>query len=152
MSRRSSEGGELGRSSSSHTDLSVPDGLVGERVLSEEVADHVSLDFDGVPVLSSVHLDHGSAHLGHNDGVSEVSLDGNGLLSGLSVLLLDSEFFDQPIVFSGHSVSESSLLARVHEVHDLLHVHVEESVELVASVDLLLEWLLLLGRCSGHVY
>ena len=121
----------------------MTNGLVGHGVLSEEVANHVSLDFDGVPVLSTIHIHDGSAHLRHDDGVSEVSLDSHWLLSGDSVLLLDSEFFDESLVLARKTVSVSSLLSALHEVDNGLHVHIEELIELVASVNLLLEGLLL---------
>jgi hypothetical protein len=77
-------GGSLG---GSHTGLTVLTGLVSKGELSEVPADHVELDFHIVEALSVVDSHIVTDHLGHDNGVAEVSLDGNGLLSGLSVLL-----------------------------------------------------------------
>lgn len=61
-------------------------GLVGDGELSEVASDHVELDFDVVEDLSAVDGDLVADHLGHDDGISEVSLDGGGPLSGNAVL------------------------------------------------------------------
>jgi hypothetical protein len=61
--------------------------LVGKGELSEVPADHVELDFNIVKALSVVDSHIVADHLGHDDGVAEVGLDGDGLLSGLGVLL-----------------------------------------------------------------
>merc|ERR1719371_64717 len=49
--------------------------LVGHGVLTEVVSDHVTLDLDRSPVLSSVDFGDGADHLGHDDGVTEVGPD-----------------------------------------------------------------------------
>ena len=51
------EGSELRRSGGTDTDLTVLNGLVGKGELGEIVTDHVSFDFDTVPVLASVDID-----------------------------------------------------------------------------------------------
>ena len=60
--------------------------LVGEGKLSEISADHIEFDFDIVECLAIVDCDVVSNHFGKYDGITEVSLDGDWLLSGLSIL------------------------------------------------------------------
>ena len=62
-------------------------GLIGQRELSEVTTDHVELDFDVVETLSVVHGDVASDHLGHHNGISQVSLDWHRLLTGHAVFL-----------------------------------------------------------------
>ena len=57
------------------TDLTVLDGLVGHGVLGEILSDHIGLDFDGCPVLSGVDFSNTADHLGHDDSVTEMSLN-----------------------------------------------------------------------------
>jgi hypothetical protein len=58
------------------------------------MTDHVSLDFDWVPVLATVDINDGIAHLWHDDAVSKMSLDTLWLLSGNGFLLGNSKLFD----------------------------------------------------------
>ena len=95
---RSLDGDELGTSGGTDTDLTVANGLVSHGVLAEVVTDHVSLDFDGVPILAGVDFTDGTDHLGHDDAVSQVRLHGLGLLSIGSVLHGLGELFDQAVV------------------------------------------------------
>lgn len=81
------------------TGLSVAGGLVGEGHFSEVAADHVELDFDVVEALSVVDGDVVADHFGHDDGVTEVSFDGGGLLSSLAVLFSLLAFRVQSDVF-----------------------------------------------------
>eukprot|EP00356_Strombidium_inclinatum_P006412 CAMPEP_0170490402 /NCGR_PEP_ID=MMETSP0208-20121228/8588_1 /TAXON_ID=197538 /ORGANISM="Strombidium inclinatum, Strain S3" /LENGTH=136 /DNA_ID=CAMNT_0010765753 /DNA_START=189 /DNA_END=599 /DNA_ORIENTATION=- len=120
----------------------MANGLVGHGVLGEEVADHVSLNLHGVPVLATIDVNDGSAHLGDDNAVSEVSFNTLGLLSGGAVLLGLSKLLDQSVVLGVHAVLESSSLSGVHHGNDLLSVHLEELIKLVTSPDLLLKWLL----------
>jgi hypothetical protein len=77
-------GGSLGGTDSG---LAVLAGLVGEGELAEVPADHVELDFDVVEALAVVDGDVAAHHFGQDDGVAEVGLDGDGLLSEWRVLL-----------------------------------------------------------------
>ena len=52
------ESGELGRSGSTNTDLTVLNGLIGQGEFGEVVTDHVCLNFDTVPVLATVDIDN----------------------------------------------------------------------------------------------
>ena len=71
-------GGSLG---GTNTCLSVSGVLVGERELSEISADHIELDFDNIESLAIVHSHKAADHLGHDDSVSQVSLNGDWLLT-----------------------------------------------------------------------
>ena len=114
--------------------------LVGHGELTEVIADHVSFDFDGVPVLSRVNFADGTDHLWHDDGISQMSLDGFGLLSVRSVFHGFGKLLDQSIVSLVNATSESALLSGTEHSHDLSSAHFEELVELNTSVDLLFEW------------
>ena len=109
------------------------------------MTNHIGLDFDWVPVLSTVAIDLRVAHLWGNDHVSQMGLDTLYLLTWLDVLLGNSEFLDKSLVLSLDSMSVSSALARVHQSDDLVLVHIEELIQLVSSENLLLKWLLLRG-------
>ena len=137
----SSEGSEFGRSGSTDTDLSVSNWLVSEGVLGQEMSDHISFDFNGVPIFSTVAVNNRSAHLWHDDGISEMSFDTLWFLSDDGVLLLKVEFLLESLVLSVNSVSESSLLSGFHQSNDFGSAHIEEFIELDTSVDLLSEWL-----------
>jgi hypothetical protein len=76
-------GGSLG---GTDTGLTVAGGLVGDGELTQVATDHVEFDFDVVEALSVVDGDVVADHLGHHDGISQMGLDGGGLLSGLSIL------------------------------------------------------------------
>ena len=109
------------------------------------MTNHIGLDFDGVPVLATIAVDDGVAHLWGNDAVSQMGLDTLWLLSWLNILLRNSEFLDKSFVLSLDSMSVSSALARVHQTDDLVLIHIEELIQLVSSENLLLKWLLLCG-------
>ena len=72
---RSLDGHELGASGGTDTDFTVTNGLVSHGVLTEIVTNHVSSDFDGVPVLARVDLADGTDHLRHDDTVPEMRFD-----------------------------------------------------------------------------
>ena len=109
------------------------------------MTNHIGLDFDWVPVLSTVAIDLRVAHLWGNDAVSEMGLNSLWLLTWLHVLLGNPKFLDKSFVLSLDSMSVSSALARVHQSDDLVLVHIEELIQLVSSENLLLKWLLLRG-------
>ena len=139
----SSERGELRGSGGTDTDLTVANRLVGHGELGEVVANHIGLHLDRVPVLATIALDDGVAHLGDDDAVAEVRPDGLGLLTDRHVLLGDAELLDEALVLRLDAAAEASALPGVHEGNDLLGLQFEELVELVATVNLLLERLLL---------
>ena len=61
-------------------------GFVGDGEFSQVPADHVELDLDVVEGFATVDCDVVADHFGHDDGISEVGLDGDGFLSGYAVL------------------------------------------------------------------
>ena len=76
-------GGSLG---GSDTSLTVASGLVCDGEFSEVTSDHIELDFDVSEGFATVDSDLVADHLGHDDGISEMGLDGDGSLSGNTVL------------------------------------------------------------------
>jgi hypothetical protein len=72
---------------SSYTWPAVAGGLVGDGELSEVATNHIELDFDRHEALSVVDGDHIADHLGHDDSVSEVGLDGHWLFTWLHIPL-----------------------------------------------------------------
>jgi len=93
------------------TDLTVTNWLVGHGVSAEVVTNHVGLDLDGVPVLAGVHFSDRADHIGHDDGVSQVSLHGLGLLTVASVLDGKLELLNKSVVLGVNSVLKSSALS-----------------------------------------
>ena len=77
---------------------------------------HLGLDLDGVEDLSVVDSDDGTDHLGDDDHVSQVGLDGRGLLVDLALLLGLSELLDQTHRSSLESSLESSSRSGVDEL------------------------------------
>jgi hypothetical protein len=69
----------------SNTGTTVLDRGVGNGELSEVVTDHLSLDFDVGEDLSVVNSNDGTDHLGDDDNVTEVGLDGLRALSKVGV-------------------------------------------------------------------
>jgi hypothetical protein len=64
----------------------VPGGFIGDGKFTQVPSDHIELDFDVVECLAVVDGDVVANHFGEDDGITEVSLDGGGLLSGKCVL------------------------------------------------------------------
>ena len=118
----------------------MTNGLVGHGVFAEVVADHVSSDFDGVPVFTRVDFANGTDHLGHDDGVSEVCLDWSGLLTVRGVLDRLSHLLDETVVAGVDSTSESSACSGSEHSDDVSGGDLQELVELDTSVNLLFEW------------
>ena len=100
--------------------------LVGEGVLGQEMSDHVSFDFDGVPIFSTVAVNNRSAHLWHDDGISEMSFDTLWFFTENGVLLLEVQFLLESIVLSMNTVFESSVLSGFHQTDNFGSAHIEE--------------------------
>ena len=79
--------------------LSVPGGLVGDGELAEVSSDHVELDLDVVEGLAVVDGHVGSDHLGEDDGIAQVGLDGHWLLTEGRILLALLALGIEPDVF-----------------------------------------------------
>lgn len=150
------DGHELGASGGTDTDLTVTNGFVGHGVLTEVVTDHIGLDLNGVPILARVDFADGADHLGHDDGVAEVGLDGLGLLTVGGLLHGLGELLDQTVVAGLDTTAESSALTGAEHVDDVLGVHSEELLQLNTSVNLLSEcffgFLALLGLGGGKPF
>jgi len=76
----------------------MANGLVGHGELSQVMANHVGLNFNWIPVFSTVHINDGSAHFWDNNGVSEMSFDTLWLFTDNAFLLGSSEFLDKSII------------------------------------------------------
>ena len=87
-----------GTFSGTDTGLTVATGLVREGELPQVPADHVELDLDVVKGLAVVDSHEVADHLGHDDAVTEVSLDGGRFLTGKGVLLGLLAFHVKPVV------------------------------------------------------
>lgn len=133
------DGHELGASGGTNTDLTVTNRLVGHGVLAEVVSDHVGPDFDSVPVFARVDFADGTDHLGHDDSVSEMGLDGGGLLAVLAVANGLGELLDEAVVTGLDTASESSALSGAEHVDHLGGAEFEKLLELNTSVNLLSE-------------
>lgn len=110
------EGDESGRVGRSKTCSTVGNGLVGDGELSEVVTGHLGLDLNGSERLSVVDTTDGTNHLRDDDHVSEVGLDGRGLLVGLSLSLGLSELLDETEGLSLESSGEPSAGSGVNEL------------------------------------
>merc|ERR1712130_736278 len=91
------QGNETGRVRSTDTRATVTDGVVGDRELSQVVADHLRLDLDGVELLARVDTNDGADHLRNDDHVTEVSLDDSGLLIRRASCFALRSFLIKPI-------------------------------------------------------
>lgn len=147
----SSEGNELGTTGSTVTDLTVANGLVGHGVLTEILANHLSLNINGSPVLAGVDFADGTDHLGHDNSIAQVSLDGLGLFTPDAVFDRQTELLDEAVVLGVNLLEvgvQTPSLGRLEKIDDLVLVHLEKFLEFDTSVDLLLKGLPL-GSCCG---
>ena len=143
---------ELGTSGSTLSYFTVTSGLVGHGVLTEVVANHVGLDFDGVPVLSGVDLSDRPDHVWHDDAVAEMGLDGLGLLTVWGVLDRKLQLLHKSVVAGVDPVAEAPSLSGSKHSDHILSGQFEELFELDASVDLFFEWFFCVGSIAllGH--
>lgn len=118
----------------------MTNGLVSHGEITKVLTNHIGLDLDGVPVLSGVDFSDGTDHLWHDDGITEMSLDGFGLLTVGSVLDGLSQLLDETVVTRVNTASESSLLSGLEHGHDFGGAKFEKLLELNTSVNLLFEW------------
>jgi len=123
----------------------VTNGLVSHGVLTKVVTDHISSDFDGVPVLARVDFSNGTDHLGHDNAVSEMSLDRCGLLAIVGFLDGLRELLDETVVSGVDTTSESPAGSGPEHGHYFLGGEFEKLIKLDTSVNLLFECSFLLG-------
>jgi hypothetical protein len=76
----------------------MSNGLVSHGELGQIVTNHVCLDFDWVPVFTTIDIDDTSAHFWDNDGISEMGSDSSLLFADDGLFLGDSEFLDKSII------------------------------------------------------
>lgn len=127
----------------------VAGGDVGHGELAKVVTDHLGLDLGVDKEATGVDANHGANHLGDDNHVTEVSLDGGGLLVRLALGLGLTETLDEAHGLALETTLESSAGTGVDERHEILVGHVEESIELDTSVGELAESSLALELGSG---
>lgn len=86
--------------------------LISEGELAQITADHVEFDFNNIEGLSIVNSNIVANHVGHDDGISEVSLDWGWFIAGLgiflSLLALEVETIISVFDFTGETTSLTS--------------------------------------------
>lgn len=127
----------------------VTGGDVGHGELAKVVTDHLGLDLGVDEETTGVDSDHGADHLGDDDHVTKVGLDGGGLLVGGSLGLGLAETLDETHGLALQTALELSAGTGVDELHEVLVGHVEESIELDTTVGELAESSLALELGSG---
>jgi len=140
---------ESGGVSGTDTGATVLHGLVSDGEFTEVVANHLGLDFNLVKGLSLVDTDDAADHLGHDDHITQMSLDGVGLLVGKASLLALAQLLDQTHGLSLEAAGELAADAAREQLHKLISGHVEELVEIDSSVGVFPEGSLL-GLRVGH--
>src|SRR6185503_15462892 len=105
------------------------------------MADHVSFNFNAIPVFSSIAINDRSNHLGDYDAVSQVSSDCLGLFTVGGLFLGLSQLLDESVVSLMDTVGESPSLSGSEQLDECVHVVFNELLELDASVGRLLEGL-----------
>lgn len=103
--------------------------LLGDRELSEVVANHLRLDLNLVELLAGVDADDAANHLGDNDHVTEVGLDEVGLLVGLSLLLSLAELLDQAHGLALEAAVDPATSTGVDDIAELIGAKVEETAQ-----------------------
>jgi len=112
----------------------MPYGLICDRELAQVVANHFRLDFNTVEHLAVVDTNDTPDHFRNDDHISEVCLDGRGLLVRWSFLLGLSQFLDEPHRFSLQASLKSSPRTRMYKLNEVLVGHVEELFKLNTSI------------------
>ena len=90
--------------------------LGNSREFTKVVTSHLRLDFHSSEGLSVVDTTNGTDHLGDNDHVSQVGLDGGRLLVGCGILLGLSQLLEKSEVLSLESSLEPSSRSGVDEL------------------------------------
>lgn len=122
---------------------------VGNSELTKVVTNHLGLDLDLVEGLTVVDTKNRANHLGDNDHVTEVSLDGSGLLVRSSGLLSGTELLDQTHGLAVKTTGESTASTGMDDLGELLSVELEEVGKVNATVGELLEGSLLTRICGA---
>ena len=103
------EGDEAGRVGGADTGAAVANGAVCDGELTKVVTDHLGLDLDLVELGAVVDTDDRADHLGDDDHLAQVRLDGLGLLTDHTLALGLPELLQQG---PGGALLEESTLDR----------------------------------------
>lgn len=114
---------ESGRSVTGST---VSDWGVGDRELTQVVANHLWLDLNGVENLTVVDTDDGTNHLWDNNHVSQVGLDNSWLLVSWGGQLSSSQLGNQTHWLRAQTSGESSSDSGAAKLGELLGVHLDQ--------------------------
>lgn len=109
------------------------------------MADHLRLDFNLAESLAVVHTDNGTDHLRNNDHVTEVGLDGSGLLVVTALSLGLAQLLDQTHRLSLQTTLETTASSGVNQLNQLLVGQVHELFQVNTTVGELTESSLLLN-------
>lgn len=131
----------------------VLDWFVCDGEFAQIVANHLRLYFNLVESFTIVHTNNGANHLGNDDHVTEMGLDGLGLLHWSGFLLGLLQFGQKSHWLSLHATGQLSTRTSREQFHQILGALVEELLEVDASVRKLSEGTLLglLSFFFGHV-
>lgn len=92
------------------------------------MANHFRLDLHLVELLARVDADDASNHLGDDNHVTEVSLDGVGLLVGPGLLLGLSELLDETHGAALQATVDPAAGTGVDDIAELVGAEVEEAI------------------------
>lgn len=92
------------------------------------MANHLRLNLNLVELLAGVDTNNASNHLGDDNHVSEMGLDGVGLLVGLGLLLGLSELLDQAHGAALEAAVDPSTGTGVDDIAELVGAEVQKAV------------------------
>merc|ERR1712018_295013 len=113
------EGDIPGRVGGANAGPTVPGGLVGDAVLAEEGADHLSLDFNTKELLAVVNTNDVADHLRPDGQIPAVGLDRGGLGTSFVGHVLLGLAVDDGVVLSGDASAEGPPVAAVEHLEQL---------------------------------
>lgn len=115
---------EARRVGRTETGTTVRHGLVGDREFTEVVAGHLGLDLDGDKRLAVVHTADRTDHLGDDDHVAQVGLDGRRLLVGCSLLLGLAKLLDETERLALETALEPPAGTGVDELYEIRGIEI----------------------------
>jgi hypothetical protein len=129
------------------TGTTVSNGGVRDGELTKVVSNHLSLDFDVLEDLSVVNTNDAANHLGNDDHITQVGLNGLGLLSQIGVdgTLGLAELLDQVGLLALEATGETAADAAREQLDELLVAHNQELIKINSTVGELTEDTLLTG-------
>lgn len=103
------------------------------------MASHLRLDLDLVEGLTVVNTNDRSNHLGNNNHVTEMGLDGSRLLVRSGILLSNTQLLDETHGLAVKTTSESAASTSMDNLAELLGVKLKEIGKVNTTVGELLE-------------